>query len=413
MARFRYRAVDPSGEVVEAEMEAPDRASVIRRLQEENHLPIQAEPLGPGAAAPRRAEAGLFGPALAALAALFGEDAPLRFVQSLARLLAAGLPLDRALVIMTEVAGGAREAMLAASVLDEIKDGHSLSTAMARQGAAFDRFAVALVQAGEAGGRLAEGLERLADHQRRARRIRESVRTALIYPAFLLAVAAISIAILLVVVIPEFEALFDEAARELPLLTRIVFGAAAAARDFGWLLLLLFLLWLLWFRRRLATPEGRRAFDRRLLGLPLAGRLIRDLETERFARSLAALLGGGVALPEAMRLAGEAMANRELGLRIVAAGERLAEGARLSQVLAQAGALPALALQLTRVGEETGRLPDMLQELAGIYAEEAESGVRRAMALIEPVLIVSLGLFVALVIVSVMVAVVGLNALAL
>lgn len=413
MARFRYKAVAPGGEVIEAEMEAPDRASVIRRLQEENHLPIQAEPLAGRAAEAKGGERRLLAPLFASFAALFGEDVPLRFVQSLARLLAAGLPLDRALGIMAEVAGGAREAGLVASILDEVKAGHALSSAMARQGGAFDRFAVALVQAGEAGGRLAEGLERLADHQRRARRIRESVRTALIYPAFLLAVAAISISILLVVVIPEFEALFDEAARELPLLTRIVFGAAAGLRDFGWLLLLAFLLWLLWFRRRLATPQGRRAFDRWLLGLPLAGRLIRDVETERFARSLAALLGGGVGLPEAMRLAGEAMANRDLGQRLAEAGLRLSEGARLGQLLTQAGVLPALALQLVRVGEETGRLPEMLQEIAVIYAEEAESGVRRAMALIEPVLIVSLGLFVALVIVSVMVAVVGLNALAL
>lgn len=424
MPKFRYRAVAPGGEVIEAEMEAENRLTVIRRLQADNHLPIRAEEIGDagGSAARAVTPEPLAGQPAAGIdlgratlerigARLGRRQAALLFAQSMASLLEARLTVDRALALLDDAEGDARVAALARHALVEVRGGLSLSAALAREGGIFDRFALALVRAGEAGGDLAEAFRRLAAYLQRARQVSETVRTALIYPAFLLAIAGVSIAILLTVVIPQFESIFREASRDLPLLTRVVFGVANLLRDWGWLLVAVVIAGGFLLHRSLKDPARRVAFDARVLSLPVIGRLILAVETERAARCLGALIAGGVDLPQALALAADTARNRAIAQALGSAARRVTEGQGFSGALA-ATPLPSIAVQLARVGEETGRLGPMLGEVADMHGREAEAGIKRLMAILEPALIIGLGLFVALIIVSVLVAMLGLNALA-
>jgi len=335
------------------------------------------------------------------------------FTRELQVLLSAGLPMDQALRIIVESTADDRVAAAADALLARVRGGALLSEAMETLPEQFDEFLRTAVRAGEAGGSLAEVLDQVAAYQERGQKLERSVKTALIYPMILAFAAAFSVTLLLTLVVPQFEALLRQSAQAPPLATRLVIAASIYLREYGWIAPAGGLvLWLL-ARLRYRGPRNRAKLHARLLRLPLIGKVLAGVSVERLARALGTLLANGVPLPEALPLVANAVPNRAIGAITAAAAERVKQGERLADALEEGRVLPSLAVQLIRVGEEGGRLSEMLARIAEIYAGDVDVAVRRVTAVIEPALILMIGVVVGGIVLSLLAAITGLNTLAL
>ncbi|MEQ1887644.1 MAG: type II secretion system F family protein [Alphaproteobacteria bacterium] len=337
------------------------------------------------------------------------------FTRSLARLLQAGLPLADAVRLAAAVPGGALSAM-ADDLCAEIRSGASLSLALGRHDPAhqpvFGPVFRALINAAEAGGVMGRSLDRLADYTERAEQLSQSVRSALVYPVLLLGAALVSLVVLLVVVVPRFEALFAGLGHDVPLLTSVIIGGAGLLRNYGWAPLAAGVAAIFYWRHRAHDPDFRAAIDARLVRMPQFGPVLVKIILERVARSLSELLQNGVSLPEALTLASAIAGNRLYGDGLLRAGGQVREGQSLSIALAQNDLFPELMLRLVRVGEESSALAEMLAHLADIYSMEVEAIARRLLALLEPVLVLLIGGVMAVIIIGLVGAITGINDLA-
>ena len=393
MQVFRYEAVTAEGELVRGQMEAPDRAAVVQRIQQAGRIPLRAEPGRFGGLQGRGGTRRISRRELALL------------TRELASLAHAGLTVDRALQVVIEASGNRRVRGLAASLQQAVRGGASLSEALGAHQATFGRFYVSMVRASEAGGSLGAGLARLADHEERSRALRESVVAALTYPAILIVVAASALLLLLAYVVPQLAPLYADAGRALPLSTRVVSAAAELVRSY-WPLAAALLA-----GGVVAVRQHR--CDGLLLRLPLVGELVKRVEMARLGRSLATLLAGGVSLTAALAVARDTVGNRVLSESLEMTLEAVKGGAALADALAATGHFPALGVQLVKVGEESSRLEDMLARVATIYDGEVAAATQRMVALLEPALVVGLGAIIGAVILSVLVAIVAVNDLPL
>jgi general secretion pathway protein F len=399
MPVFRFRATTPGGELSEGEVTAPSEREVIAQLQAAGLIPLRVSAAGgwsgwrQGRGQPGAREIQVF-------------------TQELASLLRAGLPLERALQMVLDLATHPGLAERVGRVLDGVRRGQALSDALEAQTGMVSRFYVSMIRAGETGGALPEVLDRLSEYLQRSRELRDTVVSALIYPAILLVVALVSVFVLMAFVVPQFTQLFEDAGKALPLLTQIVVGSAEFLRGYGWALLIVAVLAGFWLRRRLADPVHRLRWDRLLLRVSLLGELVRKLEAARFSRTLGTLLRNGVPLLAALSITRETLTNRALAEGLDAAVAGLKEGRGMSEPLLAADLFPRLGVQMMRVGEETGRLDAMLMEVAEVYDREVRTAIQRLLALLEPLLIVSLGLIIAVIILSILMAIVSVNELA-
>ncbi len=397
MPLYRYKAVTASGDVVEDELEASSQAAAIERLRELGHVPIRADEIK--ATSPSRwLKRELFG------ARRVSQRDVGVLTRELATLLSAGVPIDRSLEIAISVTDADAVKELLGQVLDRIRGGSSLADAMSAQDGVFPRFYVSTVQAGEAGGSLDVVLNRLADLMERLRALRDRVTSALIYPTILLAMAGLSIVVLLTVVIPQFTPLFEDAGEALPVSTQIIIAIGEAFERYWWLMTLVIVGAAMFARRQLRQPASRYRMHGWLLRMPLIGDLVRKIEVARFSRTLATLLGNGVALLTALSIVKETSGNAVIAKAIEVLGNSLKEGEGLAELLTKAEVFPSLAIHLVRVGEETGRLEEMLVKVADIYDQEVERTIERLMALLVPALTIALGLLVAAIIMSVLTA---------
>jgi general secretion pathway protein F len=395
---YAYKAVKPDGEAVEGDREVPDETTLVRQLQAEGLIPIHTRPAGGlrmRVAGQRRR-------------ALTQKDIGV-LTRELATLLEAGLTLDRSLQILLDLTPGGYSARVLADLQQRVRGGSTFSAALEQQGGQFPRLYVNMVRAGEASGALDQVMARLADYLERTAELRETITSALVYPAILLVVAGLSVILLLVFVVPQFTVLFDDMGAALPLPTRIVVGAGDLFRNYWWAMLAGVALIAVAVEHRLKRPDVRERFDRRLLATPLFGDLVWKLETARFCHTLATLLKNGLPLLSALNLAKEVVANRKLAGLLAEAGEDLKHGKGLAEPLSRRQVLPQLAMQMVRVGEESGALDAMLAKVAEIYDRETRSSVRKLLTLLEPVLIIGLGLVVAGIIISILMAILGAN----
>jgi len=406
MPRYRYEAVSPAGELLRGEMEATDQAAVVSWIQESGQLPLRAEPAGA-----RRL--GLAFVALRSGERRIASRQLAVFTRELSALLHAGLALDRALQVIIGVSQDGQARKLAERIHEAVRAGAALSDALEAQQGVFTRFHVSIVRAAEAAGALDAGLTRLAEYQERSKALRDSVVSALVYPAILVAVASASLLIILAYVVPQFTQLFADAGSALPLSTQVVIGAAELLRHYGWLLGAAFVGLALVVRLQLARPALRRRFDRLALRLPVVGGLVQRVQLARFSRSLGTLLASGVSLLASLSIVKDIVSNRVLSESLELAADALKAGRSLSEPLLSSGVFPALGLQLIKVGEETGRLDEMLLRVAELYDREVAAATQRMLALLEPLLIVGLGVVIGAVIMSILLAIVSVNDFAL
>lgn len=400
MPVFQYKAVTPSGEVQEGAMDAASQAGVIERLRDMGYTPLRAAEAGATDAAStvRRTPARPF------LGRGVSQDEVGVLTREIATLLRAGLPLDRSLEILVGLAESERVAEVLRRVRNDVRGGASLSKALDAQGGIFSRFYVNMVRAGEAGGALAEVLSRLAEFMERSKELRESVKSALIYPTILLLVALASLVVLLAVVVPQFEPIFEQSGKALPWITEAVLGAGAFMRGYWWAIVLGGVATVFLASRRLQSPEAKLGWDRRLLSVPVAGDLAAKVEMARLSRTLGTLLRNGVSLVNAISIARETMENSWMAMGLAEAGRELKTGRGFAKPLMETRRFPAFSVHMIQVGEETGRLDQMLLDVADVYDAEVARSLKRALALLEPAMILFLTVVVGTVILSILAA---------
>jgi general secretion pathway protein F len=413
MPIFRYRAVNPAGDVAVGELEAANEAAIVDRLRDQGLMPMQVAPAvgGAGAAgvAPavgrRRARRNWFEPKTVT------RDHLLAVTRELATLLRAGLPLDRALEILIGLSPTPPVAALLQQIRDDVRGGKALSQALDARRDVFSRFYVNIVRAGEAGGALGAVLTRLSETMERNKELRESVKSALIYPTILIGVAVLSVMVLLIWVVPQFEQTFAQAGKALPLPTLVVVFLGTTLKQWWWAGAALIVLFVAWMRRRLANPVVRGRWDARLLRWPLVGDLVTKVEVARFARTLATLLGNGVTLLSGLAIVKETLGNSVLANSLDGVIARLREGKGFGKPLDATGLYPKLAVQMILVGEESGRLEEMLNRVAEVYDREVAMAIKRFLAVLEPVMILSLAVMIGGIVFSILLGVMGMSEL--
>ncbi len=403
MPLFQYKAADAQGGALEGEMEARTAEIVAEHLQGQGFLPILIEE---AAASRGGGLLGGFG------RSRISQDDIAMMTREIATLLRAGLPLDRALEIVINLASNDEVAEILSEVRQDVRGGASLHAALSAQTGVFSRFYLNMIRAGEAGGALGAVMARLTDFMERAKDLRETVKTALIYPTILILVAVISVVVLLIFVVPQFTQMFEESGKALPLPTQIVVATGEFMQAWWWALAAGgFLLYVL-FRRQLADPDSRYRWDERFLALPLVGDLVAKVEMARFSRTLGTLLDNGVSLLGALSIVKETVGNSVMAERLDEVSAALRAGKGLGVTLMEAEVFPRLGVHMVMVGEETGRLSEMLIQVADVFDREVQAAVKRTLGLLEPALILGLGLVIGAIIMSILVAMLSVNQLA-
>lgn len=401
MPLYRYKALNPRGELLEGQMEAASDAEVAMRLQEQGHLPMEARLAS-------EVRGGTSWRSMLRTQPLAGQRL-VQFTQQLATLLGAGQPLDRALSILLDMPEEGRTRDIIADVRDAVRGGAPLSTALERQHGVFSRLYINMVRAGEAGGSLQDTLQRLADYMERTRALRGRVINALIYPAILVVVVGFALLFLLGYVVPQFSQMYESLDVELSWFTQAVMALGAFVQQ-AWFLLLaapLVLLW--WFDRKRRDPAFRDRFDDWILRKPLIGPLVAKLETARLARTLGTLLKNGVPLLSALGISRNVLFNRALWADVESASEQVKNGHGLASSLGRGKRFPRLALQMIQVGEESGALDGMLLKTADTFEQETSQAMERLLALLVPVITLVLALVVGVVILAVLLPLYGLT----
>lgn len=413
MPEFDWRAVEAGGRVTRGRIDAAGPEQVVMQLKARGLVPVAVQAARTAAAEP----GGAASAAVSSGAGLFGRRGATRAdvlaaTHELAVMLRAGLPLAYALRVLVDMSSKEPVQALLRQILDDVKGGTSLSRALARHGTLFGDFYVQMVRAGEAAGQLPATLERLSEHLTRSAALRENVVSAATYPMILLVVALISLVGMIGFVVPQFEKLFADMGDAVPLATRMVLALSHHARDWGvaWAAALLAagLAFSAWRR----SPQGRVRWQSLLLRLPLAGKLLHDYQLGLFTRSLGTLVGSGVPLLAALDIAVDTVPSIPVRESLRSMVLPVKSGTRLAQAMAASRRFEPLAINLVRVGEETGRLGALLLEYARIADHRVEIGLKRALALLEPLLIVVLGVVIAGIIVSILLGILSVNEIA-
>jgi len=350
--KFRYEAINDNGDVFEGEMEASNRDAVIEKLLAKGHTPIDASEIG-------KNKTTFLLPKLKRK-----KLALVRFTRDLKNLLAAGVSLERAIEMLSELNDDPANLEVTTQLLEDVRGGATLSGAMSQQPEAFSPLYTSLIKAGEAGGALQTVLEYLADYLEQQKELKSNVLNALAYPVILIAVTILSLIILMVFVVPKFQSLFEEMGAELPLVSKIVFSIGNFLQAYGWLLGLMIILLFFVLRRMSANPDFMARRDQFLLRMPLIGDLIIKFQVSVLTRALGTLIKNGVPLVTALNIVKDTLTSLTLKTSMQEVIEQVEQGRGLSKPIAESGYFPKLVSHLIEVGEESGRLNTTLLELA-------------------------------------------------
>lgn len=391
MPLFNYKAIQGNGTVAQGQLEAAGRAEAFRQMEGLGLRPISLSELAAGGTKKPRAAETDSAPRRWALrfgsAKVSARDLE-NFTRLLSSLLAAGVPLSRALVILYKEASSPAAAAKWKEVYDLVIDGMSLADAMARSPETFPRVYIAMVQAGETGGFLDLVLAQIADFQAREKELRGKVMTAMLYPAVLFVLAIAVVVFLLVFFIPKFQTMFSSSGNTLPALTEIIIALSHGLRSYG-LFILLGLVGAGYSLRTWVTSEGgRRTWEGFMLRAPIVGPLVAQFAMARFCRMLGTLLGAGVNLVQALNVARKSIGNQILVDAVSDSITRVSEGGQLGQSLANCRALfSGSTLEMISVAEESGKLDTELVRIATVTEGDLDRNLKTGVALLEPLML--------------------------
>jgi len=399
---FNYKAATIDGGTVSGVLSGSSRSDIAGQLHALGHIPIHID----------ESEVRAEGRRTRLLSKRRINDVQVAdFTRDLSTLLRAGIALDQALSILCTLAEGQELGEVLGQIHERVKGGATLADAVEEHDTIFNRLYVNMLRAGESGGAIEVVLERLAEHLARNKEMRDALVSALIYPAILIFVAVVSVLILLGYVVPQFTEMFASAGEALPASTRITIAVGEALRSYGWLLVLMAAAAIIIIRQQLENPARLKRWHNWLLKLPVAGPIILKIEIARFSRTLATLLQNGVTLLRALSIVKDTMSNKVLANGVEQVTVSLKEGQSLAAPLAKHTRFPPFAIHMISVGEETGNLQDILLQVADAYDRDTQTTIKRALALLEPALILVLGGLIAAVIISILVAILSVNEL--
>lgn len=403
MPTFAYKAVATNGDVSRGLLLATDEKEAIDKIRAAGGIPIFAK---------RQNESTWL-----KIRSMFVDRGKNRslgdklevFALQMASLLEAGIAVDESLDIIQKTGVDEIMADFAASIGVAIREGKSFADALESTGFAVPKIGANILLTSEASGNLAAGFRSLAAYLARTREAKERMKAALAYPIILASVSAVSLIAIFTFVIPQFSQLFSDMGDALPFLTRFVLGIAELLADWGWLIVALIIAGVLIIRYEFRKEARILSWHERVLSLPSVGDLVLRYQTERYCRSLGALLDSGMTLNHAMAIARQSLTNRFLINAAAKVEELVREGVGMSAALERSGPWPALAIQLIRVGERTGDLPSMLQRLADTFEQDVKSSTDKFLTVLEPLLVVLLGFFIAIIIISVLMGIMSVN----
>ncbi len=409
MAAYDYEALDASGRMRKGIINADSLRMARKDLRSRKLVPLrltESSEHKPSAASTGSLKLPSLGGGLAA------RDLAM-VTRQFATLINAAAPVEEALQAIALQADKPRVRSILFAVRAGVTEGQRLSQAMAAQGTVFSPLYRSMVAAGESSGTLGPVLERLADHLENGEKMRGKVTAALVYP-IMLAIVAIGVVIMLMAfVVPKIVAQFDSMGRELPTLTKVMIAISDGIRDFGPFVLIALVLGGLAFARGMAHAGFRRRVDKALLALPVIGKLMRELNAARLARTLAALVSSGTPVLEGLSAARNTVRNAVLQEAIAEAANQVREGASLSLALRKTKAFPPLVVYMAAMGEKSGRLDDMLTKSADYLEAEFDALTGAALSLLEPLIIIIMGIVVGAIVMAILLPILQFNTAAL
>jgi len=392
---FSYRATTMEGTIVEGVIDAADEKAAIERLKNTGIIPLNV-------AAPKEDIKKRF-----TLRSAKGDL--LTFTTELSALLSSGVPIDRSLNILSGISESKEMKSIIQSILKSIREGSSFSDALQRHPEVFPKIYINMIRAGEAGGVLDVVLDKLNEFLESRKELKEHVFSAMIYPTILIVTGGISVIVLLTYVLPKFTVLFAELGGSLPLPTQILLTFSNNLKSYWWIVLSLFITGWFIFKHSIKSDTGRYKWDS--FKLKLMGDVVRKLETARFCRTLGTLLKSGVPLLQALNNAKDVINNQVIASVIDDVSKGAKEGKGIATPLSSTNVFPPLALSMIKVGEETGQLDTMLMKVASTYEKSLKEAIKRFISLLEPVMILTMGLIIGFIVVSMLMAIFSITAL--
>ena len=400
MPEYLYKATTLSGQTVEGSMDGKDEETIVESLHQLGYIPIRI-------LSTQEKEAGFRFSSL--LPKGVGIRNLLTFTQELSSLVSAGLPIDRSLNILGALTENQRLREAVKDVLKRVEGGDSLTEALGYHPRIFTKLYINMIKAGESGGFLEVILSRLARYLQSTKEVREYLISVMIYPFFLTIVSGISIAILVTFVVPRFARIFSDLGQAIPLPTQIILSLSQWVKGYWWIGLGTIALIYIGLKMYTQDEERKWRWDRSKLRWLVIGDLIKKVEVARFSRTLGTLLQSGVSILPALNLVKEISQNRAISRSIEYIHDRLREGKGISKSLEETNVFPPLAVHMIGVGEETGRLDEMLIKVAETYEENVQNSVKRFVALLEPMIILIMGGVVGFIVVSILLAIFSIN----
>ncbi|CAG1065985.1 Type II secretion system protein F [uncultured bacterium] len=401
MPLYSYHVTDSSGKSIKGTMDGLDDGAVVASLQEQGYLPIKVERV------PEKKHAG---PALSlSFASKTSAREVAAFTHELGSLLEAGLPLDKSLITLSEAVENHAFREVILSLYRSIQSGQSLADSLEKHPGLFSSVYINTVRAGEAGGALETVLDRLTKFMEDSEKLKEDVTSALLYPMLLMFAGSSAIIVMLVFVIPRFTEIFADAGAAMPLSTKALFFLSGFFLKFWWAVVLSAVFSGFFIYRKLGTEKGRLFFDRWKLKLPLLGQVFKKVIISRFSRTLGTLMQGGLPVLEALRIAINTMGNSFILQQMQPIVDGVKRGRGFAQPLREAGFFPPLAVHMLKIGEETGKLEEMLLKLANKYDREIATSIKRLLALLEPSIILLMAVVVGFIVISLLLAIFSLN----
>lgn len=404
MSAYEYNALDARGREQKGLIEGDTQRQVRQTLRERGLTPLDIREVSEKRAQSRQ------GLTLTRGGSFNSTELSL-FTRQLATLTRSGMPLDEALAAVSQQSESRRVQRVTLGVRSRVTEGNSLARALGEFPNAFPPLFRATIEAGESAGKLDSVLERLADYAERSQAIKSKVMLATFYPAILTVVAIGVVTLLMTYVVPKVVGVFDSIGADLPPLTKGLIAISAFLQHYGLYLFIGLILAIFAFTRALRNPDFRRAYHRRVLRIPLIGRLVRGANTGRFMRTLGILFGSGVPILDAMRIGAQVVSNMPMREAIDGAAKRVREGASLNKSLSESRLFPPITMHLISSGEASGKLDEMLDRAAENQERELETLIAALMSLFEPLLILSMGGVVLLIVLAILLPIFNLNQL--
>ncbi len=414
MPAYAFEALTAQGETRKGVLEAETAKAARSALRAQSLVPLQVQPVGTPAAGAGNASDGeaqsIWRRSLWA-SRVFGSVALTTWTRQLAGLVAASLPLERALSALADEADDPRQRNLVASLRAEVNAGSSFAKALGQHPREFSPIYIAVVGAGEQSGHLGVVLERLADDLEEQQTLKAKLMGAAMYPAIVSVVAILIVMFLLAYVVPQVANVFAGTKQGLPWLTVVMLAFSSLVRSYGLVVLLVLVAGLLGLRQALRAEALRRRWDAAFLRLPVLGKLARGYNAARFANTLAMLAAAGVPILRALQAAADTLHNQAMRHDALEALVLVREGAPLASALGREKRFPALLPMFARLGEQTGQLPAMLQRAATQLGADVQRRAMQLATILEPLLILAMGLMVLLIVLAVLQPIIQLNQL--